>query len=305
MENLDYIYNFLKELQPYDIQDSDRIRIGTPDADGGYVLLNRRLEDINVLYSYGVAENSDFEEMFCKKYRAIARLYDHTVNEAPIKRDFIDFHKEGVGPEKNEDCNTLESHIAQNEDNNKKLILKMDVEGAEWDVLLQTPIATLELFEQIVIEIHWLHSDGQNYNGKNLLKPIMNKKTDVLKKLNSLFYLYHVHAVNFSPFFYIDRFKLPQALELTFVNKKYFKSAGRSETIFATEADRPSWAKRKDMDLYFWPFYPGIIQHVSNIFTQLGWRGWWKIIVLAFKIFVTKWKSFLIKLNLRRPQSYS
>jgi len=96
MENLDYIYNFLKELQPYDIQDSDRIRIGTPDADGGYVLLNRRLEDINVLYSYGVAENSDFEEMFCKKYRSIARLYDHTVNEAPIKRDFIDFHKEGV-----------------------------------------------------------------------------------------------------------------------------------------------------------------------------------------------------------------
>ena len=243
--------------------------------------------------------------MFCKKYRSIAKLYDHTVNEAPIKRDFIDFHKEGVGPEKNEDCNTLESHIAQNEDNNKKLILKMDVEGAEWDVLLQTPIATLELFEQIVIEIHWLHSDGQNYNGKNLLKPIMKKKTDVLKKLNSLFYLYHVHAVNFSPFFYIDRFKLPQALELTFVNKKYFKSAGRSETIFATEADRLSWAKRKDMDLYFWPFYPGIIQHVSNIFTQLGWRGWWIIIVLAFKIFVTKWKSFLIKLNLRRPQSYS
>ena len=43
MENLDYIYNFLKELQPYDIQDSDRIRIGTPDADGGYVLLHRRL----------------------------------------------------------------------------------------------------------------------------------------------------------------------------------------------------------------------------------------------------------------------
>jgi hypothetical protein len=132
MENLDYIYNFLKELQPYDIQDSDRIRIGTPNADEGYVLPNRRLEDINVLYSYGVAENSDFEDMFCKKYNSIARLRDHTVNEAPIKRDSIDSHKEGVGPEKNED-------------NNKKLILKMDVEGAEWDVLLQTPIATYGL----------------------------------------------------------------------------------------------------------------------------------------------------------------
>jgi hypothetical protein len=301
---LDRMHSLLKELQPYDIQDSDRIRIGT-DADGGYVLLNRRLEDINVLYSYGVAENSDFEEMFCKKFRSIARLYDHTVNEAPIKRDFIDFHKEGVGPEKNEDCNTLESHIAQNEDNNKKLILKMDVEGAEWDVLLQTPIATLELFEQIVIEIHELHSVPPIYDGINLSKVTIEKRIEILKKINSLFYLHHVHACNYNPLYYIDRFKLPNALELTFVNKKYFNSTGHSKTIFPTDIDRPNWKNRKDINLHFFPFYPGVIQHVSNVVTKLGWRGWWGIIGLTFKFFLTKWKSLLIKLNLRRPTSYS
>ena len=57
------------------------------------------------------------------------------------------------GLEKTENCNTVENHITHNEDGNKKVILKMDVEGAEWDVLLQTPRAILELFEQIAIEI--------------------------------------------------------------------------------------------------------------------------------------------------------
>ena len=302
---MDHIYNFLKELQPYDIPNSDRIRIGTPDSDGGYVLFNGGLEDIEILYSYGVAENCDFEDIFCKKYNSIARLYDHTVNEAPIKRDFLHFKKEGLGPDKTENCNTLENHIAQNGDENKKLILKMDVEGAEWDVLLQTPRDTLELFEQVAIEIHWLHSDHPNYNGKNLLKPIMEKRTDVLKKLNSLFYLYHVHACNYSPLYYIDRFKVPNVLELTFVNKKSLKPAEYSKVIFPTESDRPSWEKRKEINLHFWPFYPSITQHISHIVTQKSLRGWREIIGLIYKLFITKWKSMLVKMKLRRPTSFS
>ena len=304
--NLDHINNLLKELRPYDILNSERIRIGTPDADGGYVLLNRRLEDINILYSYGVRDNSDFEEIFCKKFNSIARLYDHTVNKAPIKRDFLHFNKEGVGPKKTENFDTIENHVTQNEDSNKKLILKMDVEGAEWDVLLQTPSATLELFEQIAIEIHFLHSGPKNqYDGINLTKQIIEIRTEILKKLNSLFYLYHAHACNFSPLYYIDNFKVPNTLELTFVNKRYFKSAGRSKTIFPTKFDRPSWEKRKEINLHFWPFYPGTARHISHLITQLRWKGWRAIVCLAYELFITKWKSLLIKLNLRRPTSHS
>ncbi|MBT3514166.1 MAG: hypothetical protein HOB32_05175 [Nitrospina sp.] len=302
---LDHIYDLLKELRPCNITHSDRIRIGTPDNDGGYVLLNKRLEGIDVLYSYGVGASSDFENNFCEKYNSIARLYDHTVNKAPIERDFLHFTKEGVGPEKTENCNTIEGHITQNEDSNKSMILKMDVEGAEWDVLLQTPSATLELFEQIVIEIHFLHSVHPNYDGKNLLKPVMEKRTAILKKLNSLFYLYHVHAVNWSPLYYIDSFRIPNVLELTLVNKKHFESTGHSETIFPTKFDRPSWENRKDINLHFWPFYPGITQHISHIITQSHWQGLPKIIVLIYKFFITNWKSMLIKTKLRRPTSFT
>ena len=71
------------------------------------------------------------------------------------------------------------------------MILKIDVEGAEWDTLLHTPNAILESFEQIAIEIHNLHSFCPDYNGINLAKSILDQKTQVMKKLNNLFYLWN------------------------------------------------------------------------------------------------------------------
>ena len=301
---MDHIYKFLKELQPFELLNSSRIRLGS-DADGGYVLLDRRLEDIEVIYSYGVGNNYDFELMFCEKYDAIARLFDHTIDKPSFKKDFFHFKKEGVGSKKTEHLNTIENHIKQYGDRNKKLILKMDVEGAEWDVLYHTPSAILELFEQIIIEIHFLHSIKPNYDGINLSKSRIDKKTNVIRNINKLFYLYHVHANNYEPLFYIDQFKLPNTMELTFVNKKYFKLTKNSKTIFPTEFDRPSWEKREEINLHFWPFYPGIIPHISHIVTQVGWEKWKQIVNLIYKRFETKVKSMLIKMNLRRPTTYS
>ena len=74
----------------YDFFNSHRLRIG-PNGDGGYVLLDDGLEDIDVLYSYGVNDNSNFELMFCEKFNAIARLYDHTVDAPPLNKECFYF----------------------------------------------------------------------------------------------------------------------------------------------------------------------------------------------------------------------
>ena len=95
------------------------------------------------MYSYGAGTNSDCEMMFCEKYNAIVRLYDHTVDTMPFKKDFLYFKKQGVGPEKTKSLNTIENHINENGDDNKKLLLKIDVEGAEWDTLFHIPNAIL------------------------------------------------------------------------------------------------------------------------------------------------------------------
>ena len=46
-----------------------------------------------------------------------------------------------------------------------------------------------------------------------------------IETINNLFYLYHVHANNYNPLYYLDGFKLPNSMELTFVNKKYEKDS--------------------------------------------------------------------------------
>ena len=301
---MNYIYKFLKELRPYDQLNSKRIRLG-PQEDGGYVMLDSGLEDIEVLYSYGVKDNSDFELMFCEKYQAIARLYDHTVDEGPLKRNFLFFKKEGVGPKKTKYLDTIENHIKKNGDGEKKLILKMDVEGAEWDTFTHIPNSILSLFEQIVVEVHFFHSIMPNFVGVNLSPSKVEKKTHAIKKINNLFYLYHVHANNYNPLYYLDGFKLPNSMELTFVNKKYFQTPEYSKTIFPTEIDFPCHKSRKDIKLHFWPFYPGITQHISDIVAQEGWTKWRKIVKLVCENFSTKWKSLAVKLRLRRPTSYS
>ena len=118
----------LDELKVFNFPNSKRIRIGS-DKDGGYVLLNAELESIDVVYSYGVGGNSDFETMFCEKFNTIARLYDHTVDSAALKRDFLHFKKEGVGEKKTKDRNTIESHLNENIDHKKKIDFK---NGYRW-----------------------------------------------------------------------------------------------------------------------------------------------------------------------------
>ena len=290
------IHGLLQNLRPYDFPGSERIRLG-PEYDGGYVLLDESLKDVEVVYSYGVETNSDFELRFCESYNAIARLYDHTVEEAPLKRDFFYFNKEGVGPEKTSNCNTIGSHIKENGDDGKQLLLKMDVEGAEWDALLQTPDSVLKLFNQIAIEVHGL--------GTELSRVQIYKKIKVFQKINNLFYLFHVHANNYSPLHYIDGFKVPDVMELTFINKKYFNHAEYSSTIFPTEVDQPNNSNREDTKLYFWPFYPGTIPHIKNIAQQKGFPGWVEILSVLSGNLERVIKSMLIRFGLRRATSHS
>jgi hypothetical protein len=73
----------------------------------------------------------------------------------------------------------------------------------------------------------------------------------------SILNLYHVHANNYNPLYYIGCFKIPNTMELNFVNKKYFTPKKGSITIFPTEVGYSCDKTRKYIKLLFWPFYFG------------------------------------------------
>ena len=78
---------------------------------------------------------------------------------------------------------TLENQISKNGDTGRRLIIKMDIEGAEWDSLLAAPDELLASIPQIAMEMHGFDDP---------------KIVEVLRKLNRNFYLVNLHFNNWS-----------------------------------------------------------------------------------------------------------
>ena len=223
------------------------------------------------------------------------------LTQFPLRRIFFISKEQEVGPKKTGNCDTIENQINENGDTGKRLLLQMDVEGAEWDTLIHTPNSVLGLFDQIVIEVHGLASDvSKPLDGGELYEVVMDKKIKVLRKINALFYLYHVHANTEGGLYYIDWFKVPDVLELTFVNKKVVKDAEYSKVIFPTEFDRPNTKGKKEIELHFWPFYPGLIQHLSDIVRRDGWKGFANVFGILHNWIKMNLRSIRTMLSLRQ-----
>ncbi|MCP4134868.1 MAG: hypothetical protein GY754_28090, partial [bacterium] len=97
-------------------------------------------------------------------------------------------------------------HIAKNKDENKKLVVKIDIEGAEWDSLLATSDAVLSNINQLGIEFHDLLEGDPKY-------------TALIKKLKKTFYIVNIHYNNWrcTP---KSKFFPASVNEILFVNKK-------------------------------------------------------------------------------------
>ena len=65
----------------------------------------------------------------------------------------------------------------------RPLVVKMDVEGAEWDALMQASDATLQQIDQMAIEFHFVNEE---------------RFVAVLKRLREFFHVAHLHYNNVS-----------------------------------------------------------------------------------------------------------
>jgi len=118
--------------------------------DGGYVVV-QDFTSTDALISLGVGHDVTFDAELSKLISKI-HLYDHTVNDLPQPVDNATFFKEEIGYVKKESVTLEEALLRLN--HSASVILKMDIEGSEWEVLANT--VSLEAFKQIVIEFHGL-----------------------------------------------------------------------------------------------------------------------------------------------------
>jgi len=129
-----------------------------------------------------------------------------------------------------------------------RIILKMDVEGAEYDALGAVDDATLGRIDQIVMEIHGL---------KKLWRPKrLEAFVKMMTKLNGRFTLFHVHANNYDgrELHVLSGLPVSNLLELTYVKSSRVRRSP-STTVYPTLLDQPNlpWV---DKLLWFYPFLP-------------------------------------------------
>jgi len=177
----------LAELQPVVLKNCTFARFGSTN-DGGYLMCQNLIEPIDAAYSYGVGPNDDWGCDVSRRYHVPVYQYDCFDPARPTCNGgtFV-FHNECVGDHTGNRgphfFDTLENQIRKNGDIGRRLIVKMDIEGAEWDSLLAAPDALLASIPQIAMEMH-------GYGDPKIV--------EVLRKLRRNFYLVNLHFNNWS-----------------------------------------------------------------------------------------------------------
>jgi len=177
----------LAELQPVALKNCTFKRFGSAN-DGGYVMCENLIEPLDAAYSYGVGPNDDWGCEVSRRYHVPVHQYDCFDPARPSCNGgtFV-FHDECVGDrtgyKKSRFFDTLENQIRKNGDIGHHLIIKMDIEGAEWDTFFATPEELLASIPQITMEMH-------GYNDPKIL--------EVIRKFKRNFYLVNLHFNNWS-----------------------------------------------------------------------------------------------------------
>jgi len=230
-------------LRTWAVEGIDLVRIGG-DLDGGYVMLDTlRPPAVTAGYGFGVGHDVSWDVAVAGRGIDLA-LYDHTVRGLPEPVPRARFVRQGIrGVEAVPGCRTLAEVIADNGHVGRTdLVLKMDIEGAEWPVLAEVTGATLAQFAQIAIEFHGL---------SRVLAPDGHAEIVAgLAKLAATHVPVHVHGNSYHLPVWIGDLVLPEVLEVTWVRRRDHEGrfVPRTEP-FPTDLDRPNLPDRPDIFL--------------------------------------------------------
>jgi hypothetical protein len=202
------------------------IRVGS-NHDGGYLIPND-LEGVDYCFSPGVSTVSDFENQLAD-FGIKSFLADYSVDSAPVIRPEIKFDKKFLGSSNREPYFTLETWKNKYLMNYQgDLILQMDIEGSEYEVILNAPDDLLDQFRIIVIEFHDLD---------NLFYPFgFRLLSTCFEKLLNFFYVVHIHPNNVRGIAKRGGLEVPGMMEFTFLNKRRVTSA-RPQKMFPHKLD--------------------------------------------------------------------
>lgn len=226
---------FLRLLKPKAVVGFEKKRIGSL-ADGGYVMIDD-FADVTHALSAGIGDDVSWDLDMARRGIKVIQL-DHTVAGPPSRHENFDFRPQKViGDSGEEQGATLVDLIGKVGAEPGRLICKMDIEGGEWQALAATPVASLQVVRQVVIEFHRL---------RHFVDPDWRAAAEgVLRKLTTSHQCVHVHGNNAVEGIMIGGIPFPDIFEATFVLRSAYRFSASDET-FPTPIDRPNLPQRAD-----------------------------------------------------------
>lgn len=228
------VRDLLAQLHPVAIR-QPMIRLGS-DGDGGY-LVPDDLEGIVACFSPGVDAWAPFEA------DVIARGIPCFMADASVETPPIDgghFIKKFVGVVNDHTTIKLEDWVQALAPPTGDLILQMDIEGAEWPVLLHVSDEVLRRFRIIVVEMH----DLERILDKHALQIIQA----VFARLGEHFYIVHNHPNNYGRSVRKGSLVIPRVIEMTLLRKDRAEPVGFAST-FPHPLDRKNAPHHPDVTL--------------------------------------------------------
>lgn len=202
------------ELQPVELPGCRMERIGAA-RESGYLMCGNLLNGATAGYSYGIGAADPWSCDISRRLDVPVHQYDCFDPGRPsCPGGRTVFHDECVAPARAEDdgrlFDTIAAQMARNGDAARRVVMKMDIEGAEWGSLLHAPDAVLERIDQLAIELHGVG------------RP---EHVAAVRRLKRFFHVANVHFNNYTCMNRIDPF--PAAMsEVLFVSKRLVTAAG-------------------------------------------------------------------------------
>ena len=195
-------------LKPVALGNCQLARFGE-HRDGGYLMCENLLGGVEVAYSYGISGYDKWGCDMATKRGVTLHQYDcFDLTQPSCQGGRTVFHAECVaerpGTDDGRRFDTVVSQVARNGDTSKRLALKMDVEGAEWQSLLAVPDDLLERIDQMAIEFHGVED---------------TTSVALVRRLKQFFEVAHLHVNNASCTGGMEPFT-GWAYEVLFVNKR-------------------------------------------------------------------------------------
>lgn len=208
--NLDNVQELFERLWPRE-SSAELIRIGNA-GDGGYLIPNA-LKGVKTCISPGVGSTSSFEKQLSQDFGIVSVLIDPNRAPGDLKDTKHVYVQKYLGVKNHISFVSLDDLVLEFCSNSDSSILQMDIEGHEYENLMNVRPDLLRRFRVLVIEFHNVHHW--------LSRPIFELMVNPLfEKLLNDFFVVHIHPNNSSPPFYLKGSILPTTIEITLLNRQ-------------------------------------------------------------------------------------